>query len=145
MPDSTAQSYTTHVRWLPAFHFFALPVLLINAIVMIVAAARQPSLTSAWAALVGIAMPVGIFFARWMPLRVQDRVIRLEESLRLTRLLPTRGADIASLTQNQLVAIRFAGDEEVPSLLDRIRKGEIRSQKEIKQAVKTWRPDHLRA
>ncbi|HEU5219926.1 MAG TPA: DUF6526 family protein [Gemmatimonadales bacterium] len=138
------QTYATHVRWLPPFHFFVMPVLLTNLIVQIVSAVKHPGLPSAWAAVVALAILLGVFFGRWMPLRVQDRLIRLEERRRLERLLPSRAEDIAKLSRNHLVALRFACDAEVPGLVDRILAGEIRSRRDIKSAVKTWRPDYLR-
>lgn len=145
MPSQPSQSYASHARYLPGFHFFALPVLLINAIVMIVSAVRVPSLTTAWAALVAIAIALAVFYSRWMPLQVQDRVIRLEETLRLERLMPARRADIARLSRSHLVALRFACDAEVSGLVDRILAGEVKSRKDIKSAVQAWRPDHHRA
>jgi hypothetical protein len=88
---------------------------------------------------------VGLALLRRMALRVQDRVIRLEERLRLNRLMPGRHEEIEELGRAQLIAIRFASDAEVPHMLDRITKGEIRTQDEIKRAIQHWRPDHLRA
>lgn len=145
MPDTPAQSYARHARYVPFFHFFAVPVLVINAIVRIVATVRRPGLDGAWAAVVGIALLVAVIVLRVMTLTVQDRVIRGEETLRLGRLMPTRAADIARLTPGNLVALRFACDAEVPGLVDRILAGEITTRKDIKAAVRTWRPDHLRA
>lgn len=145
MPDPTAQSHARHARYLPPFHFFAFPILGINAIVAIVQAVRAPGTASAWAAVVASAIPVAFFFTRWMVLRVQDRVIRLEETLRLTRLMPGRTADIATLSRDHLVALRFASDAEVTHLVDRILAGELGSRNDIKAAVKEWRPDYLRA
>lgn len=139
------QSYEKHARYVPGFHFFAIPVLAINAIVALVAAVRTPGLPTAWAAVVAIALTLAILYARLMSLSVQDRVIRLEETLRLERLMPGRAADIARLSRGHLVALRFASDAEVPALMDRILAGELNTRKEIKAAVKQWRPDHLRA
>lgn len=145
MPDTPAQSFARHARYVPVFHFFAVPVLLINAIVWIVAAVRHPGLDSAWGAVVALAIAVAVVLLRVMTLTVQDRVIRGEETLRLARLMPARAADIARLTPGNLVALRFAFDAEVPGLVDRILAGEITTRKDIKAAVRTWRPDHLRA
>lgn len=145
MTNRPAQSISNHARYVPGFHFFAMPVIGINVIVMIVYAVRAPSLATAWAALVAIAIAVAIFYARWMPLRVQDRLIRLEETLRLERLMPGRGADITRLSQHHLVALRFACDAEAPALVDRVLAGEMQTRKDIKGAVKTWRPDYHRA
>ena len=80
-----------------------------------------------------------------MPLRAQDRIIRLEERARLERVLPAdlRGR-IGELKESQLVAIRFAPDDEVPELTRRTLNGELKSQVEIKRAIRNWRADHLR-
>jgi hypothetical protein len=145
MSDTPPQSHANHARYVPAFHFFVLPVLLINVIVQIVAAVRAPGAASAWGAVVALALGTAAVFLRRMALTVQDRVIRLEETLRLTRLMPARGADIARLSRDHLVGLRFAPDAEVAGLVDRILAGEIVSRKDIKAAVTAWRPDYLRA
>jgi hypothetical protein len=145
MSDDGVQSYSNHLRWLPPWHFFAVPVVSLNAAVELVRFVRAPSLGSAWTALFAIAITTGLIFARWMPLRVQDRVIRLEETLRLERLLPGRAMDIERLTRDQLIGIRFASDAEVPHLMDRIMSGELVTRDDVKRAVQHWRPDHSRA
>jgi hypothetical protein len=78
-------------------------------------------------------------------LRAQDRVIRLEERGRLERVAPSdlRGR-IGELTADQLIAIRFAPDDEVPELTRRALNGELKTQGDIKRAIKNWRADHLR-
>jgi Family of unknown function (DUF6526) len=141
-----AQTYATHRRFVPAYHFFAVPVLGINVIVTIVRVIRYPELATAWAVVVALALFLGILFLRFMPLRAQDRVIRLEERTRLERLLPSdlRGR-AAELTPSQLVALRFAPDDEVPDLTRRTLNGELKSQNDIKRAIRNWRADHLRA
>lgn len=144
MSDDAVQSYANHTRWLPPWHFFAIPILTANALVLLVAFVRAPGLPSGWAALVGVALVVGLVCARWMPLRVQDRLIRLEETLRLERLLPERSHEIEHLTLGQLLGIRFASDAEVPHMLDRIVAGELVSRGDVKRAVQHWRPDHSR-
>lgn len=145
MSDDDVQNYANHARYLPPYHFVVFPILAINAIVALVILARAPSLGTVWAALVALAIAGGFVLTRWMVRRVQDRVIRLEEHLRLNRLLPGRHRDIESLSMEQLIAIRFASDLEVPHMVDRIASGEIRTLDEIKRAVQHWRPDHLRA
>ena len=138
------QSYANHLRWFPPWHFFAVPVLVANAIVQLVRFAEDPNASAAWAGIVWIALVTAVICARWMPLRVQDRLIRLEETLRLTRLLPDRGQDIERLSRDQLIEIRFASDAEVPHLVDRILAGELASRGDVKQAVQHWRSDHQR-
>jgi hypothetical protein len=144
MAEDSVQTYGSHARFLPPWHFFVFPVLLINVVVQIVAAAKDPSLSSGWHVLVAVALTLGIFFSRFMPLRVQDRLIRLEETLRLQRLLPGRTADIERLSLGQLIGLRFASDQEVAHILDRIVAGELTSRADVKRAVQHWRPDHLR-
>jgi hypothetical protein len=80
-----------------------------------------------------------------MPLRAQDRIIRLEERARLERVLPSdlRGR-VGELTATQLIAIRFAADDEVPELTRRTLNGELKSQGDIKRAIRNWRADTLR-
>jgi hypothetical protein len=145
MADS-GQTYGNHRRFVPEFHFFALPVLLGSAVIQIWEFARHPAARTAWIAVVAIAIAVGIFAARAMALRVQDRVIRLEERIRLDRLLPPSLRDrVAGLSTSQLIALRFASDEELPDLTKRILDGELHSRGDIKRAIRSWRPDDLRA
>jgi hypothetical protein len=95
--------------------------------------------------IVAIALALGIFISRSMPLRAQDRIIRLEERARLERVLPgdLRGR-VGELTASQLIAIRFAADDEVPDLTRRTLNGELKSQGDIKRAIRNWRADTLR-
>jgi len=144
MSDDAVQSYANHLRWFPPWHFFAVPVLVSNAIVQLVRFAQEPSAGAAWTGIVAIALATAVVCARWMPLRVQDRLIGLEETLRLTRLLPDRALDIEQLTRDQFIGIRFASDAEVPHLLDRILAGELVTRDDVKRAVQHWRPDHQR-
>jgi Family of unknown function (DUF6526) len=139
------QSYASHRRWIPAFHFFVLPVLLINFIMAVIRLVRTPDFPTTWGAVVALALMLGMFYARTMPLRAQDRVIRFEERTRLERLLPTdlRGR-IDQLTPNQLIALRFAPDDEVPDLARRALNGELKGQADIKRAIRNWRGDYLR-
>lgn len=139
------QTLGNHRRFIPAFHFFALPVLLINVFVVAYHFVGDPRLVTGWALLVAIALAVGILWSRAMPLRAQDRIIRLEERTRLERLLPSdmRGR-IGELTEHQLIAIRFAPDDEVPELTRRTLNGELKSPGDIKRAIRTWRADHFR-
>ena len=139
------QTFATHTRWIPMWHFFALPVLLINVFVVGYHFARGPQLVNGWAVLVAISLLIGIFLSRDMPLRAQDRIIRLEERTRMERLLPSdlRGR-IGELTPSQLIAIRFAPDDEVPDLTRRALNGELKTQGDIKRAIRNWRADHLR-
>ncbi|HMG96208.1 MAG TPA: DUF6526 family protein [Gemmatimonadaceae bacterium] len=140
-----SQTLASHRRWIPMWHFFAIPVLVANVIVVATHFARDPQLINGWAVIVAIALLVGILLSRTMPLRAQDRIIRLEERSRLERLLPSdlRGR-VGELTPSQLIAIRFAPDDEIPDLTRRALSGELKSQGDIKRAIRNWRSDHLR-
>ena len=85
MADQT-QTFASHRRFIPMWHFFALPVLVANVFVMGIRLGRDPNFANAWALAVWVALAIGIFVSRTMPLRAQDRIIRLEERIRLDRL-----------------------------------------------------------
>jgi uncharacterized protein DUF6526 len=127
------------------YHFFAVPVLLINVVVMAMQFVRDPRFMTGWAVVVALALFLAILVLRFMPLRAQDRVIRLEERARLERVLPSdlRGR-VGELTPTQLIAIRFAADDEVPELTRRALNGDLKTQADIKRAIRNWRADHLR-
>jgi hypothetical protein len=140
-----AQTYASHRRFIPIYHFFAVPVLLINVIVTAIQFARDPRLITGWGVVVALALFFGMLFLRFMPLRAQDRIIRLEERTRLERILPSdlRGR-VSELSESQLIAIRFAPDDEVPDLTRRTLNGELKTQGDIKRAIRNWRADRLR-
>ena len=145
MPQST-QSRSSHARYFPIYHFFALPVVLIEAIIRIRRFAAMPDQGTLWHAVVAVAIACAVLAARVMPLAVQDRVIRLEETLRMQRLLPAaQQGDIGKIGRRQFVALRFAPDAELPDLVRRVVAGELVSQKDIKNAIRDWRADYFRA
>ncbi|HMD08679.1 MAG TPA: DUF6526 family protein [Candidatus Acidoferrum sp.] len=140
------QSFQSHAKWVPPFHFFVLPVLLINIGFQIYWCVKAFTISSVVSVLVALAFFVGIGTARGMALKVQDRVIRLEERLRFERVLP---ADlhprIGEFTIDQLVALRFASNAELPELARKVLEEKLNDRKAIKQMIKTWRPDFARA
>jgi uncharacterized membrane protein YdbT with pleckstrin-like domain len=144
MPETQQQDYANHGRTDPVFHRFLVPVSALTIIVAVVDAFRHPGFNSAWLVLVSIAAGVALFKMRLYSLKVQDRVIRLEERLRLQQVLsgPLR-SQIDQLTEGQLVALRFACDAELPALTARALNEKL-SKKELKKAVTSWRPDHFR-
>jgi hypothetical protein len=144
MADQT-QTLGSHRRFIPAWHFFVVPVLTGNMLVAAVTFGRHPGIDTAWALAVATALMLGMILARVMPLRAQDRIIRLEERIRLEQLLPAnlRGR-IIELTPAQLIGLRFAADDEVPELTRRVLDGELKDRGDIKSAIKNWRADHLR-
>jgi hypothetical protein len=140
------QSYATHRRWYPLFHFFVIPVLSINLLMKLWAMLRIRDGWTVWNAILAAAFIALAFTARVMALRVQNRVIRLEERMRLQQILPEdlRGR-IGDLQTRQLIAMRFCADAEVPELCRSVLNGEVKTNDEIKRRIKTWRPDTLRA
>jgi Family of unknown function (DUF6526) len=141
------QNFANHTRLVPLFHFFVLPVLLINIGRTIYHwYLNSFSLEGFFTVLLAVALFVLAGTARTFALRVQDRVIRLEEQLRCQRLLP---ADlqprIGELSINQLVSLRFASDAELPALARKVLDEKLTERKAIKQLVKSWRPDYARA
>ncbi len=140
------QSFQSHAKWVPPFHFFVLPVLLINIGFQIYWCVKAFSVSSVVSLLMAVAIFVGIGTARGMVLKVQDRLIRLEERLRFERVLPAdMHARISEFTIDQLVALRFASNAELPELARRVLEEKILDRKSIKQLIKTWRPDFARA
>jgi hypothetical protein len=144
MPDETPQNFSNHTRRDPLFHFFILPVFVITLISTIVHLVRRPGLHSAWLVVVVIAALLAVFKIRLYALKVQDRVIRLEERLRLATLLdPTLRPRIPEFTEAQLIALRFASDAELNALAARTLNEKLAAQ-EIKKSIQNWRPDNWR-
>jgi hypothetical protein len=141
------QNFSNHAKFFPPFHFFAAPILLAN-LIWSFFRVRHDGFTaySIFQVFVAAALVVTLTIARVMALKVQDRVIRLEERLRYQRLLP---ADlqprIDDFTVNQFVSLRFASDPELPALARKVLDDKIDDRKTIKQMIKVWRPDYLRA
>jgi len=144
MAEKTTQTLANHVRLHPPFHFFLAPMSLVLLVLTIVNVVRNSGQLEAWILLlIGVMMPVAILLIRINPLRAQDRLIRLEERLRLGSILaePLR-SQIGQLTEAQLVALRFASDAEAPGLVERALKGMAPG--DIKKAIVTWRADVFR-
>ena len=142
---TTAQSYASHTRWHPLFHFFLVPIMVINFFWAVVLCYQYPSWTQCWWVVVSVALLVMMFLVRTNALKVQDRLIRLEEQLRCQRLLPADLAQRAGgLRVGQYIALRFAADEELEALVTEVVEGRLTAPKEIKRAIKTWRADNFR-
>ncbi len=142
--QTDAQNFANHKRNDPPFHFFMVPVAIISVIAAIVQLVRFPSLASVWLLVVAIAATVAVFKIRLYASRVQDRVIRLEERLRLVSVLPEPlRSRIGELSGSQLIALRFAPDVELASLVDQILQKKL-ERNEIKKAVVSWRADYSR-
>jgi len=148
----TPQSYAHHTRWDPPFHFFVLPVLalallltLVHFFAHITHGDFRDNFHAFLLILLAAALLTGFVKSRLATLKVQDRVIRLEERLRLATLLPEPlKSRILELTEGQLIALRFASDAEIPKLVERALKEKL-SRDDIKKAIQNWRPDNWRA
>lgn len=144
--STTPQTFANHARWQPIYHFFASPVTALYAVYAITLALRDPSTATILHAVWAAAISAGVVSSRIMAITVQNRLIRLEMRLRLKELLSgDLLARSKALTVRQLIALRFASDAELPALIERTLKGEFKSGKEIKAAIKDWQPDWLRA
>jgi hypothetical protein len=144
MAEKKPQTFSNHARLDPLFHFFALPVFLFTALAATIHFVWRPSLHSAEFFIVSIAAAIVVLKVRLYALRVQDRVIRLEERLRLSMLLPEPlRSRIAELSEDQLIALRFASDGEVGKLAERALTEKL-SRADIKKTIQVWRPDYWR-
>jgi hypothetical protein len=143
--SETPQSFENHGKMVPAYHgwmtaFLVLPTLYFLFLVVTDFSAERTAIAFFAAGVI-----IAGLFARLFALGVQDRVIRLEERLRMQMLLPDdlKGR-IQEFTTSQLVGLRFAPDEELPALARRVLDEGISDRKVIKQAVQNWRADHQR-
>jgi hypothetical protein len=144
MAEPSPQTLANHVRRDPPFHYFVLPVFAISWIVTVVLLVGHPGLLHLWILVFVTAMVVAVIKTRLYALRVQDRVIRLEERLRLAALLPdSLRPQIPKLSEGQLIALRFASDPEVPMLVERTLSENLEPAV-IKRAIQHWRPDYWR-
>lgn len=141
------QTLANHSRIVPAFHMVALPILALNLADQIYRMVRLGiSFDSVVSLLLAIALILVALYARMFALTVQDRVIRLEMRLRLEGVLPPDLKPlIPKFSVDQLVALRFASDAELPSLCRRVLEEKLTKRSSIKELIKTWKPDYLRA
>jgi len=139
------QTFATHTRFHPWFHFFAFPIIALNFLFSLYMVYRHPVPLVIWNAIVSAALVVIAVLARFYGLRNQDRIIRLEERVRLQSLLPDDlRSRIPELHMSDLIALRFCGDDEVADVVRAVLAGEVKGRKEIKGRVKNWRPDYHR-
>lgn len=149
MADTTEQNFANHSKLVPGYHFVIFGILGINFLWTLYrlfwGLPGVPVFDRLLAVLLAVAFLLIALYARTFPLKAQDRVIRLEETLRMQRLFPpdlqTR---IGELRGSQFIALRFASDEELPELTRAVLDGGIRDTKEIKKMIRNWRADHFR-
>ena len=139
------QNYANHAKMVPVYHYLGSLLMLALLGWTGLRLVRAPSVDTVMAFLLLVLVILGYFYGRLFALGVQDRVIRLEERLRMDRLFSDDlKARIGDFTTEQLIGLRFATDEDLPALARRVLDEGISDRKTIKQAVKTWRPDHQR-
>lgn len=141
---SEQQSLKSHGRFDPPYHFFLSVVILANIVIAIIYAVHHPGFHSVWLVVLSLAALVLVARLRTYPLKVQDRLIRLEERLRLQALAPSEWhTQIYRLTEDQLIGLRFAADDEVVALAKQALEHNL-SRKQIKERIKDWRADNWR-
>jgi hypothetical protein len=147
MSKSSPQNLKNHGRIDPQFHFVTFFVLIANlvfAVLHLVHHWKDAPIASGWYLFLSLVVFIPFFKLRMYPLRVQDRVIRLEERLRLQALAPAPWhSQIYRLTEDQLIGLRFAADDEVVELAKQALEHNL-TRKEIKERIQNWRPDDFR-
>lgn len=144
MSNASEQSLKHHAKFDPPYHFFLSLVILANLIYSIVHVIRHPNFFNGWFVVLAVAGVVLILKLRTYPLKVQDRVIRLEERLRLQALAPAEWhSQIYRLSEDQLIGLRFASDGEVVELAKQALEQQL-NRKQIKERIRSWRPDDWR-
>jgi len=140
-----SQSLTNHARLVPGFHYGVVGALSLNFLWSLVRLYRVPGLDATMGVITAAGLLGLLFYARMFPLRAQDRIIRLEMSLRLASVLPADlRARAASLRPGQLVALRFASDAELPGLVRQVLDENLTDRREIKRRIREWQADHFR-
>jgi hypothetical protein len=145
MATALPQTYANHRRYVVGFHVVAFGLLLLNLVYWVYALVRYRTGLQIDGIVLAIALLILFFYIRIFPLTIQDRVIRLEERLRLARLAPDLTARADELTAGQCIALRFASDAELPALARRVLDEKIEDREAIKKQIQSWRADDLRA
>ena len=141
---SEPQGFKNHGRYDPPYHFFLTFVSIASIVIAVIYCIHHFCFISVWLVVVSLAALIVVFRMRGYPLKVQDRVIRLEERLRLQALAPAEWhSQIYRLTEDQLIGLRFAADDEVV-VLAKLALEQNLSRKQIKERIKSWRPDNWR-
>ena len=139
------QNFSNHTRFVPPFHYVALPILLVNFVSAVVGLFNGITFDASLHVLVAVALIIVALFARVFALKAQDRVIRLEMRLRMRELLPEdRQGRINDFTPTQMVSLRFAGDAELPELARKVLDENITKMTPIKKMITDWQGDYFR-
>ncbi len=146
MAEKVPQTYANHRRFVPLYHFVSSAILIVNQVWSIVRLVRTPSWETGFGVLLAFALLCVFWYARTFPLKVQDRLIRLEMKLRLQHILPPDlKARISDLTPEQLIGLRFASDGEMTDLIRDVLANNIQDRETIKKKIKDWKADDFRA
>jgi hypothetical protein len=146
MSATRTQTYANHRRVFPLYHYIAAPIVTLNIVYTAIEAFRAPHRGTIWAFVFALGVGAALLASRTMVLIVQNRVIRLEQRLRLVALLPDRlRGRIVELNLSQLIGLRFASDAELTSLVERCLAGELKHGDDVKRAITSWQADFLRA
>ena len=141
----SAQSYEHHARFVPRYHFVTFGILVVNFIWMVYSAIRGFSIGAVITAATALALISLFLHARLFPVGVQDGLIRLEERMRLNLLLPdSMKSRVDEFSTDQLIALRFASDGELPDLAAKVLNDGIKDRDQVKKLIKEWRPDLAR-
>ena len=139
------QNFSNHTRFVPLFHYVALPILLVNFVSAVVGLFNGITFDASLHVAVAVALIIVALFARVFALKAQDRVIRLEMRLRMQELLPEdRQGRINDFTPTQMVSLRFAGDAELPELARKVLDENITKSTSIKKMITDWQGDYFR-
>lgn len=149
MSQQGSQNLATHRKFVPLYHFVVLPILALNLLRSLWFFFRGLSHGFQFGSLMGVLMAFAFvamgLFLRLFALKAQDRVIRLEERLRLQTVLPEELRNrIGEIDSSDFVGLRFASDDQLPELVEQVLSGTLKGQEQIKKAIKTWRADHFR-
>ena len=139
------QNYSNHARYYAPFHFVVMPLLLVHLVWTLYRLWQNPDLVNLEALVLAAALYLLAFVVRMHAVKVQDRVIWLEERLRYERILPAGVAARAlDLPPSQIVALRFASDGELADRVMDVLEGRVTKASDIKKSIRTWRPDTFR-
>lgn len=145
MSQEAPQTYANHRKFVVGFHAVCFGLLALNFLWRAYLLVRYVSIDRVFDVLVAVALLLLAWYSRVFPLAVQNRVIRLEEQLRIARLAPELASRLDEISAGQLIGLRFASDAELPALLRTVLDEKIKDREEIKKRIKNWRADHLRA
>jgi hypothetical protein len=147
MSKSSEQNLKNHGRLDPAVHIVLFAILVANLIFAVVHMLRHREdayFAGPWYVVLSLALFLLVYKVRSYPLKVQDRIIRFEERLRLQALAPAAWhSQIHRLTEDQLIGLRFAADDEVVELAKQALEHHL-TRKQIKERIQNWRADHFR-